>query len=109
LLAVLMLRGPQTLGELRARTGRYHPFSGPAAVETVLEELARRDPPLTMRLERRPGEKESRWRHLLGGRPLDGAEEAPALHPGRSLEARVADLEAEVARLRDLIEHPEAR
>jgi len=104
LLAVLMLRGPQTPGELRARTGRYHRFSGPAAVETSLDELARREPPLAVRLERRPGEKESRWRHLLGGPTDEGPEDDPAHRRVRPLEARVADLEAEVARLRDLIE-----
>ncbi|NNL14589.1 MAG: YceH family protein [Acidimicrobiia bacterium] len=66
LLAVLMLRGEQTSGELRLRTERYHDFSTVEAVEEVLDGLERRDEPLARRLDRRPGEKESRYRHLLG-------------------------------------------
>jgi uncharacterized protein YceH (UPF0502 family) len=65
LLAVLMLRGEQTSGELRLRTERYHDFATVEAVEEVLAGLERRDQPLARRLDRRPGEKESRYRHLL--------------------------------------------
>ena len=106
LLAVLMLRGEQTSGELRLRTERYHHFEQLAAVEEVLHRLESRRQPLAERLERRPGEKESRYRHLLGGDPV----REPAPHPPPSspaeptgelenLHARVAELEARVARL----------
>jgi uncharacterized protein YceH (UPF0502 family) len=73
LLCVLMLRGPQTPGELRARTERLHRLGGPGEVDDTLERLIARQ--LVERLERRPGQREERYRHLLG----DGAEaEAPA-------------------------------
>jgi uncharacterized protein len=67
LLSVLMLRGPQTASELRARTERLHPFASQEEVDDALRQLAGRPEPLVARLERRPGQKESRWAHLLGG------------------------------------------
>jgi uncharacterized protein YceH (UPF0502 family) len=67
LLAVLALRGPQTVGELRTRTERMHDFAGLSEVEDVLESLAARDEPLVARLERQPGQKEARYAQLLGG------------------------------------------
>jgi hypothetical protein len=106
LLAVLMLRGEQTSGELRLRTERYHDFEQLAAVEEVLLGLENRQQPLATRLERRPGEKEPRYRHLLAvdaveGNPADPAPPAPAAATGEleNLRARVAELEARVARL----------
>lgn len=67
-LGVLMVRGPQTLGELRTRTDRASGFSSLGEVESVLEALAARHPdPLVKRLDRRPGQKEERWAHLLSG------------------------------------------
>jgi len=93
LLAVLMLRGPQTSAELRQRSERLHRFA-PAEVEETLDRLASRE--LVGRAERRPGEKGERCRHLLG----EEEAEAEHAHPP-SLEERVARLEAEVARLRD--------
>jgi uncharacterized protein YceH (UPF0502 family) len=108
LLAVLMLRGEQTSGELRLRTERYHHFAQPASVEEVLHGLESRQQPLAKRLERRPGEKESRYRHLLGGDPIvepasDPPPSAPLAPTGEleQLRARVAELEARVARLED--------
>jgi uncharacterized protein YceH (UPF0502 family) len=74
LLAVLMLRGPQTPGELKTRTERLHPFEDLAAVHGTLERLAERD--YVLRLERRPGQREDRYRQLLGGEGEDG--DAPA-------------------------------
>jgi uncharacterized protein YceH (UPF0502 family) len=65
LLAVLMLRGPQTPGELRARTHRLHAFEDSAALDETLSALADRE--LVRRLERRPGQKEERYEQLLGG------------------------------------------
>jgi len=90
-LSVLMLRGPQTPGELKQRTERLHRFDSPAEVDSVLEGLIERE--LATRVPRRPGQKEQRYAQLLGG----GEEAAP---PEDSLEARVARLEAEVRELR---------
>ncbi len=110
-LAVLLLRGDQTAGELRTRTSRFYDFTGVAEVGDILGGLAGREEPMAERLGRRPGEKENRWRHLLG----DGAEvvaappepeERGGLYPswqatGGSGDERVAALEADVATLRD--------
>src|SRR5688572_9937680 len=67
IIAVLLLRGPQTLGELRERTGRLHEFSGVGEVQETLDGLSRRDDPLVVKLERQPGQKEARFAHLLSG------------------------------------------
>lgn len=64
-LAVLMLRGPQTVGELKTRTERQHPFESTDEVAATLVALAGRDEPLVRQLERRPGQKDARWVHLL--------------------------------------------
>jgi uncharacterized protein YceH (UPF0502 family) len=77
LLAVLALRGPQTVGELRTRTERMHDFSALSGVEEALEGLANREEPLVVRLERQPGQKEARYAQLLGG-PVDAALTTPA-------------------------------
>lgn len=105
ILAELLLRGPQTLGELRTRAERMHPFADLAAVEQVLGELAERTPPRVMRLPRQPGRKESRFAHLLAGEPDLSAEERPAPPEGARLQVmaeneRIAALELEVATLR---------
>ena len=94
LLAVLMLRGPQTPGELKLRAERLHRFESTADVEQTLHRLAGRE--LVRRLERRPGQKEERWQQLLGG-DREGAETPE--RPAGSLEERVAALEREVAAL----------
>jgi uncharacterized protein len=99
LLAVLMLRGPQTLGELRTRSERLYAFASMEDVEQRLEELAERE--LVARLPRRPGEREERWAQLLGGETPAPAEEPAAAAPAGDLEARVARLEREVAELRE--------
>jgi uncharacterized protein YceH (UPF0502 family) len=67
LVAVLLLRGPQTAGELRARTERMASFDGIEAVDADLERLSKRQEPLVLRLARRPGQKEERWAQLLTG------------------------------------------
>lgn len=69
LMAVLVLRGPQTPGELRTRTERLHAFASLDEVESTLDELARRPDPLAVELPRRPGDRQARWSHLLGGGP----------------------------------------
>ena len=110
LLAVLMLRGEQTSGELRLRTERYHDFETVTAVEEVLDGLERREQRLVERLERRPGEKEPRYRHLLGGvgsealpeTPLPDSPNTPSADAGEELEtlrARIQQLEERVAKL----------
>jgi uncharacterized protein YceH (UPF0502 family) len=93
-LALLMLRGPQTAAELRQRSERLHSFA-PGEVEETLERLIRRE--LVGRVARRPGEKGERFRHLLG----DEAEAEPTHESTSSLEERVARLEEEVARLKN--------
>lgn len=99
-IAVLMLRGPQTVGELRGRTDRLHSFDDLAGVESTLHRLMKREPPLVARLPRRPGEKEPRWAHLLSGE-VDATSVAAEPRPRRSpLEERVEQLEAELAALR---------
>jgi uncharacterized protein YceH (UPF0502 family) len=105
LLAELLLRGPQTMGELRNRTDRMHQFADLAAVEAVLEELLARTPPLVTRLPRQPGRKESRFAHLFAGEPaLIAADIAPpaeaTLHKATADKERIARLEEEVAALR---------
>jgi uncharacterized protein YceH (UPF0502 family) len=92
-LAVLLLRGPQTPGELRSRTERYTEFG--TGVDAALDRLAGRDEPIVTALERRPGQKEARWAHLLGplGEPAPTVPTAPPPVPS-GLDAIVARLEA---------------
>jgi len=96
-LSVLMLRGPQTAGELRTRTERQHPFASLESLEGTLGKLAARDEPLVERLPRAPGQKEARWRELVSAGP--GASEAPAGSPAPSLADAVAALRLELAEL----------
>ena len=110
-LASLMLRGPQTIGELRNNADRLHRFPDLAAVESVLRELAARPDdkggPLAMLLPRAAGERESRWAHLLSG-PVEPRAAAPArVTRGDEVAALRADLQrltAEVAELRASVE-----
>src|SRR5579859_310190 len=95
LLAVLMLRGPQTAAELKQRSERLHRFDSTPEVEQMLHGLAGRE--LVRRLDRRPGQKEERWEQLLGDGPEEPA--APAHALSGSLEERVAALERAVAAL----------
>ena len=97
LLTVLMLRGAQTIGELKSRSERLHRFDSLAAVDESLHLLAGRE--LVVRLERRPGQKEERWKHLLG----ETADASRADSPQGSLEERVRLLEVQVAELREQV------
>ena len=109
-LCVLMLRGPQTPGELKQRTERLHGFEGLANVHQTLDALARRE--LVERLDRRPGQKEERYRHLLGAEQPAAAlagDPAPPRMSGPGLEARVAALEAELRTVRGELEALRAR
>ena len=100
LLAVLMLRGPQTPGELKQRTERLHRFESPAAVDVAVDGLVQRE--LVARLTRRPGQKEQRYTQLLGG---DDEAGEPTTHAADdSLAARVERLEVEVRRLREKVD-----
>jgi uncharacterized protein YceH (UPF0502 family) len=117
LLAALLLRGAQTAAELRLATTRLHSFADTSSVEAFLDELAARDTPLAVKLPRTPGERESRWMHLLCGEahaaeaaPLRGAEPmenglatdsaSAELH---ALKAEYSELAGKVARLEALV------
>ena len=111
LLTVLMLRGPQTAGELRINCERLHKFADISAVEGFLQELAERsEGAMVVELPRQPGSRENRWAHLLSGAPA--GEDAPAatfsaagstgdvsISEIAALKANVARLEADVDRL----------
>jgi uncharacterized protein YceH (UPF0502 family) len=110
LLCVLLLRGPQTPGELRSRTERMHPFESVAEVEARLEELGRGSAPLVRALEARPGQKERRFIQLLSAEIPDptatphtpfSQEATPAVAP---LPTRIDTLTAELATLRAELE-----
>ena len=107
LLALLLLRGPQTCGELRGRSTRMYPFASVESVERSLNDLAAEEPPRVMQVPRAPGNKESRWAHLLSGAAtVERQEMAAGMSAGgnRMVEGagddRVSRLEAEVAVLR---------
>jgi uncharacterized protein YceH (UPF0502 family) len=104
ILCVLLLRGPQTPGELRGRTERMHRFEDLTEVQSTLQRLMQRDPALVRVLARQPGTKEARYKHLLAGDVEDVADAArassPVSVPGSSADGnRIARLENEVADL----------
>ena len=120
-MCVLMLRGPQTVGEIRTRTARLFDFQNLDEVETTLNALAVRTPsPLVTRLERQAGQKEARFAHLLSGEvplvtsPTSGQTALPVRHDSDRLEAlenavellrsEVTDLRAELVELKRLFE-----
>jgi hypothetical protein len=107
-----MLRGPQTVAELKTRTERLHHFSGNGEVEATLQRLDERE--LAHLLSRRPGQREERWTHLLGSGPTGaGPVDEPEVEHGiehgvehrepTSLERRVEQLEGKVAELERLL------
>jgi uncharacterized protein YceH (UPF0502 family) len=103
-LCELLLRGPQTPGELRGRASRMHPFEEIGQVQSTLQRLMQREPSLVKMLPRQPGTKEARYAHLLSGdvvgaeSPAHTAEAAAEPKPGGA--DRIARLESEVAALR---------
>jgi uncharacterized protein YceH (UPF0502 family) len=116
LLAMLMLRGPQTAAELRLNTERLHRFADISSVEGFLDELDTREPPLVIKLARAPGARESRWTHLLSGPVAEAAPSAPE-GPGSphadgglvasevaAMRAEQLRMNAEIARLRAQVE-----
>ena len=110
ILCELLLRGPQTPGELRSRASRMAPFADVHQVDSALESLAGREEPLVAQLPREPGKRESRWLQLFTGdappvplthSPSVDTEGEQLTEPGRlaALEARVTELEGEIERL----------
>ena len=102
ILCELLLRGPQTPGELRSRAERMHPFEDLSVVQSTLKHLMERNPPLVKLLPRQPGNKEARYAHLLSGDVEVG--EAPpvktvAISNSSPENARMTELEAEIASL----------
>jgi uncharacterized protein YceH (UPF0502 family) len=108
LVGVLLLRGPQTVGEMRTRTERMSDFSGLSEVESDLEGLTRWEEPLVARLVRRPGQKEERWTQLLADEPDRAFPEPPPGDVARSAPAprsgEVEDLRQELGALREDVE-----
>ena len=103
-ICLLLLRGPQTAGELKSRSDRLHPFENAAQVETLLQGLATRpEGPVVERLPRQPGQKEARYRHLFGGEAPAGDQQPapPPREAGSPLERRVAELERRVRALEE--------
>lgn len=113
LLCVLLLRGPQTPGELRGRTERMYRFEELSDVHSALQRLAQREPPLVRMLPRLPGTKEARYAHLLSG-DAEIAEPPPGEPAGAAgladaeritrLESEIASLKAEVAEVKQQLQ-----
>jgi uncharacterized protein YceH (UPF0502 family) len=104
ILCELLLRGPQTPGELRSRADRMHPFDDLGQVQSTLQRLAQREPPLVKMLPRQPGTKESRYTHLLSGdvriQAQEATPEADVSHSTADGE-RIARLENELSALQN--------
>jgi uncharacterized protein len=102
---VLLLRGPQTPGELRSRTDRMYHFEALEDIVSTLDRLAQREPPLARILPRQPGTKESRYTHLFSGEPPEQPDVARGPSPTSagtySAADRITALEEEVSRLRE--------
>jgi len=109
-ICVMLLRGAQTVGELRERTGRLFEFSNVAEVNETLDALMRRDEPLVVKLERQPGQKEARYAHLLSGEVVQQpASAAATLNVPRGdrigeLEGKVEAMQSEIAALRAMFD-----
>lgn len=109
-MCVLMLRGAQTLGELRERTGRLYEFASIGEINETLDRLERRDEPLIVKLERQPGQKEQRFAHLLAGEPSvpvyvsKSAAAAAGTERIEKLEAEIENLRAEFSDFRQMFE-----
>jgi len=103
ILCVLLLRGPQTPGELRGRTERMHRFEDLDEVLSGLQQLMRRDPPLAKALGRRPGTKEIRYAHLLSGdvEAWEPPAETASFSAGSADAERIIQLEEQVVALRN--------
>jgi len=106
---VLMLRGPQTVGEIRGRTDRLFDFYGRSEVQETLDKLAQRDEPLVVRLERQVGQKDARYAHLLSGEidvaslPVSRERATSGGQDSRieQLESELESIKAEIAQLKE--------
>lgn len=103
-LCVLLLRGPQTPGELRSRTERLGGVSSLEQIEALLQTLAAGDEPLVRVLPPRPGQKERRWVELLSAEPADGWKEAQPAELKEERPSRTEELAAEIDKLRGELE-----
>jgi len=100
-LCVLMLRGAQTLGELRERTCKLYEFSGLGETSETLDGLMRKDEPLVVKLERQPGQKEVRYAHLLSGEVVVAHQpQEKSVSGSQAANERLANLEGELENLR---------
>jgi uncharacterized protein YceH (UPF0502 family) len=110
-MCVLMLRGPQTAGEIRTRSARLFEFRDVPHVDVTLQSLMTLTTPLVVQLARRPGQKELRYAHLLGGQPADDhTDEAAQMHETSTPRVdRIAQLEEDVASLRTELAELKAR
>lgn len=107
LICLLILRGPQTPGELNTNAGRMYEFESIEEVQTVLEKLSQPETPFVKQLPRRSGQKEVRYTHLLGGEPEFEEEETPQEPARRSvgeLEARVTKLEQDYLSMKEALD-----
>jgi hypothetical protein len=108
ILGLLLLRGPQTPAELRARGDRMYTFDDTAAVTAVLDRMAAREEPLVAQLARQPGARESRWAHLLGGSVENAAGDSEralgSAAPDISLQDRLGELESLVRALEERVQ-----
>ncbi|HEY1025728.1 MAG TPA: YceH family protein [Sphingobacteriaceae bacterium] len=102
LISLLLLRGPQTPGELNTNSGRMYEFESLEEVQSVLEKLSQGDNPFVVQLPRRAGQKELRYMHLLGGAPDPDQYEQKTVAGSNStdIEARLAKVELELAELK---------
>ena len=105
-MCVLLLRGPQTIGEIRTRTSRLHDFSSLEDVETTLNGLMSGESPLLVCLPRQAGQKEARYAHLLSGEPVFSASAEPEVEPDRigKLEREIEDLKKQFEQFRKQFE-----
>lgn len=101
-ICLLLLRGPQTPGELNTNSGRMYAFESLEEVQSILDNLANAEPPYVRQLPKRPGQKEARYMHLLGGSELPEEDEGDIQETASSAElaSRLSKVEAELATLR---------
>ncbi|HVX51288.1 MAG TPA: YceH family protein [Chitinophagaceae bacterium] len=103
-ICLLLLRGPQTPGELNTNAGRMYEYDSLEEIQELLDKLSAGETPFVVQLPRRPGQKEARYAHLLGGTPVITEEDAnddAAIYYNNSLEARLTTLEKEFAELKE--------
>jgi uncharacterized protein YceH (UPF0502 family) len=107
LICLLILRGPQTPGELNTNSGRMYEFDSIEEVQEILDKLAGGETPYIVQLPKRPGQKEVRYAHLLGGTPEinddDFSDEPVARSSSSALEARLTKAEQEIAELKETV------